>query len=341
MSSDPHVTSRPESGAGALMLAAAGILLAALSLLLSFRGPFPDLELALAANLDRSLAAGAAGMALGVSAFLFQASGRRSPLFEPALFSLATGGAAGFVLGLKLADGFFAAIVLGLAGALLLAAPVRWLGAERRITNLGLLALLAIGLAVAVPAAVGADTEIARGGLALWLLGSAPPATGFGAAAALAASLFVCGAAAVRVGAAGDAPLGSEPLAIAALGLGVGIAGPIAFVGWFSAWLAARAAPGLGRPGLMLAALSGAALLMAADSVPRLLIGGYAPPLNVAVGLVAIPSFAWWNRARLRAVCTGRHSKAFEAVEILAIAGSATVFAYLVWQVTLYARAAT
>ena len=68
---------------------------------------------------------------------------------------------------------------------------------------------------------------------------------------------------------------------------------------------------------------AGAATVVAIDTVPRLLVGGYDFPFNVPAGLLAIPIFLGWNRARLRREA-GRKPLAFELGE-LALIGALTL----------------
>ena len=66
-------------------------------------------------------------------------------------------------------------------------------------------------------------------------------------------------------------------------------------------------------------AAGGAAVVVAIDAVPRLLVGGYDFPFNVAGGMLAIPLFLGWNRSRLRREA-GAAGRLFEALELGVIA---------------------
>ena len=327
-------------GGGAGLLLAAGSLLAAIvSVLLSFRVPFPAFDLPLQANTGRMLAAAAAGMALAAAAAVRDPS--RRPLREAYVFALSVGGAGGLVLGLVYAGGEFAAVGLGAVGAGAAMALVRLVDGHRRIANAGLALVLVALFFAAIPAYLAASTDVAGlGGAAIWLLGDVSRAHGAGAVAVLLLAVVGCAWVAwcAEAGRGGSATVSSL-----LVGLGVGIAGPVAFVGWagssLARYVAGPAAPASRR--IVLSAVAGAALLMLADAVARRLVGGYAPPLNVTIAFVAIPAFLWWNRRRLRREAGGGGgwlSGGFEAAVIAVIGAGLMAFAYAF---TAYVRLAT
>ncbi len=110
-------------------------------------------------------------------------------------------------------------------------------------------------------------------------------------------------------------------LALVALGLGTGAAGPLVFVGSLAPRCVRSLARGASSRALLPACMAaGAASVVAIDTVPRLLVGGYDFPFNVPAGLLAIPIFLGWNREQLRKLA-GPASGAFEIFEIALIAG--------------------
>jgi hypothetical protein len=125
-----------------------------------------------------------------------------------------------------------------------------------------------------------------------------------------------------------------------AFGLGVGAAGPLAFVGGMVPRAVRALAPGAGpRAEVAASAAAGAATVAAVDAVPRLLVGGYDFPWNVPAALLAIPIFLGWNRARLRRDA-GPAALAFELLELASIAGltvAATALAVTLMRVIAFA----
>jgi hypothetical protein len=119
-----------------------------------------------------------------------------------------------------------------------------------------------------------------------------------------------------------------------AFGVAVGAAGPLAFVGAMAPrtvrWLARGASE---RTLLPASVAAGAATVVAVDAVPRLLVGGYTLPFNVAAAMLAVPIFLGWNRVRLRRDA-GRASLGFEIVEIAVITGLTLVGAWLALTLT-------
>jgi hypothetical protein len=130
-------------------------------------------------------------------------------------------------------------------------------------------------------------------------------------------------------------------LALLASGLGIGAAGPLAFVGAMVPRTVRALARGASEPARLAAgAAAGAATVAAIDAVPRLLVGGYALPWNVAAAMLAIPIFLGWNRARLRREA-GPAGRAFETLEVALIAGLTLAGIYLAWVLAMVIRAAT
>jgi ABC-type Fe3+-siderophore transport system permease subunit len=162
-----------------------------------------------------------------------------------------------------------------------------------------------------------------------WLLGDLSGASfaSAGALLALVAALLGLAISALRA----DARSRLAALSLLSLGLGIGAAGPLAFVGSFAplcvAWLARGASPA----GLIAAsAAAGAAGVAAIDSVPRLLVGGYDFPFALPAAMLAIPVFLSWNRRRLRQLA-GPARLGFEIFEAVLIAGMTLAGAGFAW----------
>jgi iron complex transport system permease protein len=314
----------------AVWLASASVVAACT--LTSFRLDLAEsLSTALVANGARVLLGAGVGAALALSGSLRLAAGRTRPLGELEVLALSVGAASG---GFLLAGPRSGSAALALfaggagAGALLLVALVRALDRPRRWTNLA----IALLTATFAGAAALAGTYV-RGRRDLiapattWLLGD------LGGATATSASVVALVAAALVIAASSDGARRStrrrERLGLLALGFGVGVAGPLAFVGTLAPRTVRWLARGASEPALLPAsAAAGAATVVAVDAVPRLLVGGYDFPWNVPAAMLAVPLFAGWNRARLRRE-VGRAGAAFEIVEIALLAGLTALGIYL------------
>jgi len=337
----PVVTGpRFRPAAGLVLVWAASSAVLALCLRIAFRlGWAADAAAVAAINGPRVLMGAAVGAALAGAGALRQGAARtdagaprrgavpgrgggESPLFELRLLALGAG-AAGGGFGLPNAlPGLPAALAFAIGaagGAAALVALVQLLDRPRRAANLGVAALLVAGVAIAAIAGsyARARTDLVAPAVA-WLLGDLGGATlsSGGAVGALAALALVVGASALARGDRARA-LGGSWLAF---GLGVGAAGPLAFVGSMVPRAVRALAPGAApRPAVAASAAAGAATVAAIDAVPRWLVGGYDFPWNVPAALLAIPIFLGWNRARLRREA-GRAHPLFEALELLLIA---------------------
>lgn len=326
----------------AIFLASAAVLGACL--LYGFRLDFAgDLPLLLRANGARWLLAAGAGAALAVSGSIRLSLGRVHPLGELRILAFSAGAAGGGFLAVELLPGApaWGVFLPGAAGgAALLLAALRTLERPRRFTNLGAAALLGVSIAVAAVAGTYARArEDGISALVAWLLGDVSSASVSGAALVLAAALAL-GVLAVR--ALGGSDRGrATSLAWLGLGLGVGAAGPLAFVGTFVP-RAVRALVPVASPGAQAAAAAaaGAATVAAIAAVPRALVGGYTLPFNVGAGMLAIPVFLLWNRRRLRHE-VGRARRALEIAELVGIAAGSLVALLLVFLLTFAVRSAT
>jgi hypothetical protein len=291
-------------------LASAAVI--AVATLTSFRlGIAADVPTLLRANGARVLLGAAAGAALGLFSALRIVPAH--PLADLQLLATVTMAASG---GFLAASGFETGLPIfvaaGLGAGALGWALVRAIDRPKRWTNLAAAALLvmAVGLAAYTGAYVRQRAD-AVAPAALWLLGDLSRASG-GATAVVVAAV-----AALVVGAVGR---GASGWMLLALGLALGATGPLPFAGTFSARAVERLAPRVSEKARLLAsAAASAAAVVAIDAVPRLLVGGYAFPFAVASGILAIPIFLLWNRARLRRVA-GPASLAFELVELAVIA---------------------
>jgi iron complex transport system permease protein len=328
-------------GLAAVWAASAAVL--AICTLAAFRLGFAEDAAALAAiNGPRVLLGAAVGAALAGAGALRQRVRPDPPLRELALLALGVGAAAG---------GFGAAEALprlpvplafaaGAAlGAGLLVALVRLADRPRRAANLAAAALLvvAIGLAALPGSYARARLDLVAPAVA-WLLGDLGGASLASGAVLLAAAVLLVGAGAAALArGARDRALTCSWLAF---GLGVGAAGPLAFVGGLVPRAVRTLAPGAGPRGEAAAsAAAGAATVVAIDAVPRLLVGGYDFPWNVPAALLAIPIFLGWNRARLRRTA-GRAPLLFELLElavILALTAGAAALALTLTRVVRFA----
>ncbi len=314
----------------ALQVASAAVL--AGSLLAGFRVGFADdVGMLLRANGARVLLAAGAGAALALSGSIRLARGGVRPLAELELFGLGTGAAAGGWLAAEQDPTIF--VPGALIGAALGFGLARAVDRPRRWSNA--LAALLLGVFIAAAALVGtyarerADTAAAA---VAWLLGDLSSAGALGSALVLAAAIALVAAASRGRG---------EAACWLALGLGIGAAGPLVLVSTFvprtvHAW--ARNA----SPSALTAtsALAGGASVAAIDAVPRLLVGGYALPFNVAAGMLMVPILLLWNRSRLRREL-GKAHPALEAAEILGVLAATGVAAALAGFLTLVVRSAT
>ncbi len=296
----------------------------AASTLAAFRLGFADdAATLLRVNGPRVLLGAAVGGALALAGALRLVLDLDRRLRELEIFALSTGAAGGGFLAAQGRSGVAALVAFTLAaivGAALLFALVRALDRAQRWTNLAAGMLLAGLIAAAALAGTYARArhDLVAAGVA-WLLGDLTRASfaSGGALLVLGVAALALACRALRVGSRSQL----ATLSLVAFGIGIGAAGPLAFVGSLAPrcvrWLARGASP---RSLLAASVAAGAAAVVAIDAVPRLLVGGYDFPFNVAAGMLAIPIFLGWNRARLRTL-VGPASLAFESFEIALIAG--------------------
>src|SRR5262245_24181072 len=332
----PSVGAPPRSQ-GPVPLAAiwlASGLVLVLCTLAGFRLGFADdLATLLRVNGPRVLFGAAAGGALALAGALRFALGSLRPLHELERLALAAGAAgAGFAAssGRTGAAALIAFALGALAGGALLWGLARALDRPKRWTNLAAAGLLAVLAAVA--ALAGTYARARRDAVAMavaWLLGDLTGASFASAGALLVLVALLLGLAVSALHA--DARSRLATLSLLSLGLGVGAAGPLAFVGSFAPLCVAWLARGASAAGLLAAtAAAGAAGVAAIDSVPRLLVGGYDFPFALPAAMLAIPVFLSWNRRRLRELARPARL-GFEVLEAVLIAGMTLAGAGLAW----------
>lgn len=332
----------------------ASLLVLVLATLASFRLGFADdTATLLRVNGPRVLFAATCGGSLALAGALRLRAGRARPLDELALFALVTGAAGGGFLAVVAALGGAPSIPLFAAGAVtgagLLLAAVRWLARPRRWTNPAAALVLVSGIAAAAFAgtytrAWQGDAAEAGPGPALaaftaWLLGDLSGATATSGVVLLVILAALLGAAMGALRVDPGTPLGA--IALLAFGASVGAAGPLPFVGSLVPRAVGALAPRASARAFVLASvIAGAATVTAIDAVPRLLVGGYDFPFVIPAGMLAIPIFLGWNRARLRREA-GRAGAAFELFELALLAGMTAAGAWLAITLAGVIRAAT
>ena len=197
---------------------------------------------------------------------------------------------------------------------------MRALHRPRRWTNLAAAALLAAMAGIAALAGTYARArQDSISSAVAWLLGDLSGASFASGGALLAVTLGLLALALPALRAGAGSRLAT--LSLLAFGLGVGAAGPLAFVGTLAPrcvrWLARGASP----PALLPASVAaGAASVAAIDTVPRLLVGGYDFPFAPARRDAGDPRSSCGGRpAPAQAGGAGR--RGFEIFEVALIAG--------------------
>lgn len=253
-----------------------------------------------------------AGWAVALAGAMLQ-SIARNPLADPGLFGLSQGSMTTIMLLLVLAPAAPKATIAlaALGGGLAVALLLVWLvGGERS----GGLAILLMGIAVeTVLSSVGSililytppETSLA---LADWMAGSLFTASWGGIAAfaplvaASLAGIFLTGRAlsAYELGNELAMTLGepvrlSRPLvlvfAVLLSASAVTAVGPLMFLGVLAPQLAGFLSPATGRARLLLSALTGGVLVVAADALARGFAGDVPLPLGLGLTLVGVPLF--------------------------------------------------
>jgi len=323
----PQSSRTGTAGLAFVFVASAAVVAGAL--LASFRLDFAEsIATLLRINGPRVLLGAAVGGALALGGALrlaavdLAAAGRGGreahPLRDLEWLALSTGAAGGGTLLAAGRTGAAAWVTFAIGagvGAVLLWRSVRALARPKRWTNLG--AALALALLIGIAAVAGTYVRERRDAVSpvvAWLLGDLSGATVASGLAVATLGLAVL-AVALRAARAGDGARLST-LAWLAAGIGVGAAGPLAFVGGMPPRAVRWLARGASRARVVVAsAAAGGATVVAIDAVPRLLVGGYDLPFNVSAAMVAVPVYLGWNRVRLRREA-GRVGMLFEVAEV-------------------------
>lgn len=261
----------------------------------------------------RTVAGLVCGAALGAAGMAIQAL-TRNPLADPGILGINAGAAFGVVIGALLLGQVDGGILSALAfpGAALAATAVFALGgglrgnaSPVRLTLAGAaLSVLLLSLVTAAVLMRGETLDVVR----FWIVGSLAEArtrpllemslaAGAGLLLALALSPKL---EALALGDALSRGLGTRPGRVQAgalvcisllTGAAVAIAGPIAFLGLMVPPIARRLVGASLRPGLLAAALLGAAILLLADSAGRLLMAPAEIRAGVMTALLGGPVF--------------------------------------------------
>ena len=104
-----------------------------------------------------------------------------------------------------------------------------------------------------------------------------------------------------------------------ALGIGVGLVGPLAFVAWWVPRAEERLAGLSRRSRVALCALAGGVLVMTVDAAQRFLVGGYGLGLNLPLTMLGLPFLLWWGRARVAAAAVALFASAFSYYAVTVI----------------------
>jgi iron complex transport system permease protein len=263
-------------------------------------------------RLPRIEAAVLAGTAFGLAGALFQST-LRNPLASPDILGIASGASLGAVWALLVA-GLTGLAVSGAAffGALTIAFCI-WFFAWRRGLHAIRFVLVGVGFAYLCSSLLAwllASAEVREAASALlWTVGSVADVRG-AELTTLAAGLTLLVAAVAVVGrwqgplALGDdharglgvpvdaARVGSLLLAVGLVALATSVVGPLAFVALVAPAIARRLVDD-GSPALTTSAVTGAALVLAADLVGQHGLFGISAPTGIVTGLVGAPYLLW------------------------------------------------
>ncbi|WP_353809334.1 FecCD family ABC transporter permease [Agromyces sp. SYSU T00194] len=273
-------------------------------------------------RLPRILAALIAGSAFALAGAIFQ-SVLRNPLASPDILGIASGaslGAVWAILGLGITGAAVAPFAFG--GALAVAVAI-WLLAWRQGLHGIRFVLVGVGMAYLCGSALAwllarADVRDAQSAL-VWTVGSLADVRGdalttLAIGVGLLALLAVLPGRSVEVLALGDdhaRALGVASdrarvlLLLVAVGLvavATSVAGPIAFVALVAPAIA-RSLLRDGSAALVVAALCGAALTLAADVIGQYALPGGSAPVGIVTGIVGAPYLLWL-------LATGRRTRA-------------------------------
>ncbi|PYE82328.1 FecCD family ABC transporter permease [Pseudoroseicyclus aestuarii] len=260
-----------------------------------------------------------AGACFGLSGALIQ-SLARNPLASPDVIGFTQGAGLGAVVAIVLYGASGPSLLLASLTGGLLAALLVGLLAWQNGLRIWRLVLIGLGLGFALHA--GVEFLMTRGDLmsaaaaTQWLTGSLN-ARGWGHVGTAALGLALLGPAALACGpglarlALGEeaaASLGTRCgalrlagvlLSVLLSGVGVAVAGPVAFVAFVAGPLGRRIADTAG-PGLLPAALTGACLLVAADLAGRLLMAPIQLPAGIFTAVFGAPYLLWLLATQIR-----------------------------------------
>jgi iron complex transport system permease protein len=262
-------------------------------------------------RLPRTLTGVLVGAAFGVSGAIFQAVAR-NPLASPDILGVMAGASTAAVLAITVADATFVLVAAAaFAGALATAAAIYALAWREGVASYRFV-LIGIGLggvATALTSYLLTQAELFEVAEAVvWLTGSLNAAgwETVGPLAAAVAALIPAAlllASRLRVLQLGDdvarglgvgverSRLSLLLVAVALAGVGTAAAGPVVFVAFLAAPIARR----LARSPMTLlpAALSGAVIVVAADTLGRRAFAPTEIPAGIFTGLCGAPYFLW------------------------------------------------
>ncbi len=270
-------------------------------------------------RLPRVILAILVGAALGMSGAVLQGT-LRNGLAEPYLLGVSGGAAVGAVSAVAagasspplIALAAFAGALVAVAGVLALARSTGGAGDTRVLLMAGVV-IGAFANASIMVVMAAASPDVTRNAL-WWMMGSVA-AAGWRDVMLLGASLLVVGALLVHGARAldvlalgGDA---ADALGVDAARTGwrffvlasllaaatVAVAGLVGFVGLIVPHLARSLAGARARPTLVLSALAGGALVVAADLAARTVRAPAELPLGAVTALLGVPFFLWRLRA--------------------------------------------
>ncbi|WP_083701742.1 iron chelate uptake ABC transporter family permease subunit [Tersicoccus sp. Bi-70] len=262
-------------------------------------------------KLPRALMGLLTGLSFGAAGAVFQTM-LRNPLASPDIIGVSLGSSAGAVIAIVLIGGTGALVpVAALIGALVVAAVIFLLSRHQSTAGIRMV-LVGIGVAALLQAVVVqllSRTDIYRANDALqWIVGSLNGATWerlalLGLGLVLVAPFLAAWGRRLRILPLGDdlaAGLGLdvERTRLALLVVGVALtafptaaAGPISFIALLSGPIARRLNGG--RATIVIAALVGAAIVLAADYAAAYLIPGTVLPVGVLTGGLGAPFMLW------------------------------------------------
>lgn len=271
-------------------------------------------------RVPRTILAVLVGACLGLAGAIMQAL-TRNPLAEPGLLGVNSGAAAGMAVGLAYLGitGVWGYMWLGLVGAAIAGTIVFVLGGARRGTNPVRLVLAGSAVSAVLMAAtqlvlLNAPSDV-YDRYRFWMVGSLS-GRDYGVLAAVAvlgvvglglAALLARPLDAAALGEDAARSLGARPARVwATAGVGVillagaatAAAGPIVFLGLAAPHLARLAVGVSHRWALPYAALIGALLVVAADTLGRLVVPGREISVGIMVALIGGPFFVWIVRGK-------------------------------------------